>query len=197
MAKRKRRKQMTVAVPAIERIRNSVLERQRLGHGTATVERLMQAGHDGHELTPPTRATPAGVQRIIEAPLDRQWKTGAISQREFEAGDKLRALAYLAAIDPAGCGVDWNAAGGGGRSGKVPAMFTSQHIADARIDYRRVERAISGIVWRVLNLALIRETSLADLGQSVFGRQDRREAAVAGAAAFQVALGSLADWFGT
>ena len=185
-----------------ETTQKMVAERERLDspdhdkqrRGSATVLRLLKAGEDGFETTPANREAPAGVQRIIAAPLDRLWKTGGITQREYEAGDRYRADAYMAAIDPGAMTVDWSATGGG-FSSKVPAMFTSQQLADARIRWRRIEERIprQSVVSTVLFLALIKERSLEEIGRSVFARHDQREAAVAGHAGIRVALASLAD----
>jgi hypothetical protein len=191
MAKRKRRVKMAVTLAdPVDRVRRVVGEAERMKRGSATVERIMRAGTEALEVTP------AGIQRISQAPLDRLWRAGIITTREFEAGDRFRATAYLAAIDPGTMGVDWGAAGGGGRSARVPSMFTAQHIADARLDFRAAEKAIRGIVWRVLKLGLVDELALVEIGETVFARRDRREAAVAGSAGFQVALGACADYFG-
>jgi hypothetical protein len=187
---KKVRKMLAAQMAPAERVRRAVGERERTRQGTATVQRILKVGEDGLEVTT------TGVQRLNQAPLDRLWHAGVIIRREFDAGDKLRALAYLAAIDPAAGSVNWSAAGGGGRSAKVPSMFTNQDIADARVDFRRIEKAISGIVWRVLYLALIKEIGLADVGESVFARHDAREARAAGTAGFQTALGAAADYFG-
>jgi len=181
--------------PETDHIRRVVSERERIGRGTATVERIMRAGPDALETTPPTQDEPAGVQRITQAPLDRLYRAGTISTREFQAGDRFRTLAHLAAIDPAAAGVDWGATGGG-RAGKIPSMFASQRVADARLDLRRAEKAIRGVVWTVLWLGLVKELPLEEMGRSVFARRDAREASVAGAAALQVALGAVADYLG-
>lgn len=165
-----------------------VAERERTGKQTATADRLLRAGEGAYEVTP------GDVQRILVAPLDRLFKDGRITAREHDTGDWFRALAYMAAIDPGTMSVDWNQAGGGGASAKVPAVFTSQRIADARIEYRRLEKAIRGVIWIVLRKALIHEHSLAEIGRAVFGHDNDRDARAAGAAGFRMALAALADW---
>lgn len=162
-------------------------ERTRLGKTTSTVERIMHAGPDALE------HTRAGVQRIVEPPLDRLHKQGFIVRAEFEAGDRYRADAYLAAIDPAAGSVDWNAAGGGGRSAKVPTVFSSQIIADARIRFRDIESRISGAVRIVARLALVKELPTYEIGASVFGYRDRKDAEVAGRVATRMACAALVD----
>ena len=137
---------------------------------------------------------PGKVQRIIAAPLDRMWKDGRISQREFEAGDKLRADAHAAAIDPAAGSVDWNRAGGSSGS-RVPSMFQSQAVADARLRFRDAEKKITGLVWDVLKQTLIHENPLEDVGHVLFAVGQNREAHCAGLGAFRVALGTLADYY--
>lgn len=176
-----------------ERLQRAVSERERVGHTSATVERLLKAGEDAIETTPPSREAPGGVQRVTEAPLDRLHRAGEILEHEFNAGDRFRADAYLAAIDPGAKTVDWNAAGGGGFSAKVPIMFSSQNMADARIRHRRIKERVHGVIWTVAELALIKELPFVAMGQSVFGRGDPRDAAVAGKTAVRMMLAALAD----
>lgn len=171
-------------------VRHQVAERERTGQGTATAERLLKAGWDGHELTP------TNVQRILAAPLDRLWKERRITAREHDAGETFRSIAYLAAIDPGTMSVNWDMAGGAGWSPKVPVMFSSQKIADARIEWRRLEGAITGMTWTVLRLGLIRELSLVEIGRSVFGEGNDRDARVAGEAGLRLALNVVADAIG-
>jgi hypothetical protein len=169
-----------------------VSERERTGQGTMTAERILKAGPDGVE------TTPANVQRVIAAPLDRLWKRGEITQREYDAGDTFRTDAHIAAIDPGAPSVDWNRAGGGNPNVGVPSMFTSQTIADARSRWRRISDRIPerSVVSTILFLGLIRETSLEEIGRSVFGLRDAKDAALSGKAGFRVALASLADHYG-
>jgi hypothetical protein len=180
----------------------AVSERERLGKGTGTSERLRKVGREGMELVPALPDTdkrgnqmPAGqVQRVLAAPLDRLWKTGFVTQREYNAGDAYRADAYMAAIDPSALTIDWNRTGGG-TSRRVPSMFASQHIADARIRMRNLEQKIPlrSAVSTLLYLALIKEQDFAEIGASMFGLRDRREASVAGRVGLRVALAALAD----
>lgn len=170
-----------------EKVRNRVAERTRAGLTTATVERLIQAGQDGHE------HTQSNVQRITDAPLDRLYRQGFISTAEFDAGDAYRELAYLAAIDPSSGSVNWNQAGGGGRSAKVPSMFTSQHIADARLRLRALDKQLSGVIATVARLALVKEMALTDIGRAVFGYRDRALAECAGRVATRMVCGALVD----
>lgn len=176
-----------------QRLRQQVSERERVGHATATVERLLKAGEEAIEYTPASRGAPGGVQRVSEAPLDRLHRLGEIVEREFNAGDRFRADAYLAAIDPGAKTVDWDAAGGGGGSAKVPIIFSSQHMADARIRHRRIKERVSGVVWTLAELALIKEMPFVHIGQAVFGREHGRDATVAAQAAVRVMLAALAD----
>ncbi len=181
---------MQTQAAEVDRLRRVTAERERTNQGTATVERIMRAGgaaaieYAGRE----------NVQRINAAPLDRLWKDGRISAREFDAGDWLRSLAYLAAIDPGTMAVNWDMAGGGGRSAKVPTMFSTQKIADARIEFRRIERTIRGVVMTTLRLGVIKEREMVEIGRAVFGHGNDRDARVAAAAGLQVALAALADW---
>jgi hypothetical protein len=156
--------------------------------GRATRERLLQAGDGGSE------TDPTGRQRIVAAPLDRLLATGFITQREYDAGDELRADAYLAAIDPGALTVDW-ARTSGGFSARVPSMFSAQHIADARLRHRELRKLITGTVWRTLELAVVLEVDLPQVGRMVFAIGDAREATVATRAALRVALASLADLY--
>jgi hypothetical protein len=191
MAKAKRK--LKVKTPE-QQIAATVAERQRLGLGTATVERLIQAGEGGHEHTPAT-GQQASVQRVTEAPLDRLHRLGFITEAEFDAGDRYRADAYLAAVEPTVGSVDWNSAGGGGRSAKVPSMFGSQAVCDARRRVRAMEARMSGVTRVVATLALVREAHLHEIGQSVFGFRDRKDAAIAGRVATRMACGALVDLY--
>lgn len=173
-------------------LQHTVSERQRVGLGTATAERLAKTGEDGRE------ADPTGRQRIVAAPLDRLWKAGFITQREFEAGDKYRADAYMAAIDPGSLSVDWSRTAGG-TSSRVPTVFTAQHIADARRRIRMVERAIPhrSVVSLLLFFGVVREFGLREIGAQVFGIHDRKDAVLCAKAGLRVALASLADYYGS
>lgn len=156
--------------------------------GRATPERIAHAGDQG------TETAPNGRQRIIAAPLDRLLAAGFIALREFDAGDRLRADAYMAAIDPGALTVDWNRTNGG-FSARVPSVFSTQQVADARLRYRRLRRLIGGAVWETLHLAIIREADLPQIGGELFGIRDRREAIVAARVGIRVALAALADCY--
>ena len=171
-------------------IADTVADRERIGKGTATVERLTMAGKDGIETV-----GKEGTQRIISAPLDRMWKAGDITKREFDAGDEYRTMRYLAGVDPSAPTVDWGAVGGA-FGAKVPSMFSSQLIADERIRWRALSHQVRGVVAVVAELALVRESSFEEIGRAVFGRDKRRDAAVAGHTAVRMMLGSLADRMG-
>lgn len=159
---------------------------QNIANERAIPDRLRHAGPDG------VQVDPTGRQRIVAAPLDRLLASGFITQREFDSGDRLRADAYLAGIEPGAPTVDWSAMPMALR-GRLPSMFSSQHIADARIRFRRLKQAMGGVVWDVLNVALILERDLQTVGQNIFGVRNHGEAVVAGKAGFRVALGALAD----
>lgn len=178
----------TAIDPRLVKARNIVGERERTQRGTATPERLVKAW-EGFE----KNVGKEGVQRLSEAPLDRLWARGAITRSEFDAGDKFRGDAYLAAVDPASGSVDWARAGGGGRSSFVPSMYAAQHVYDARIRFREMEKFFRGVVWTLLKNGLVHEHSLEEIGRAIFARSDRREAAVAGQAGFRTALSALAD----
>ena len=158
----------------------------------ATLERLDKAAEV--EVIEPTHVEPSRRQRVLDAPLDRLWKAGTITQREYDAGDKYRADAYLAAVDPAASTVDWNRTGGG-FSGRVPDVFTSQVLADARIRWRRINERIPerSVVATMLHLGLIMEQGFEEIGRSIFGHLDSREAVIAARAGFRITLASLAD----
>lgn len=177
-----------------EKIAARVVERQRVGLSTATVERLLKVGDDGHEHTPAT-AQQVSVQRVLEAPLDRLHRQGFVTEAEFDAGDSYRADAYLAAVEPTCGSVDWNSAGGGGRSSKVPAMFGAQAVYDARKRHRMIEGRMSGVTRVVATLALVRETHLAEIGSAVFGFADRKEAMIAGKVATRMTCAALVDLY--
>lgn len=191
MARKGKAKMQTEA----EKIANRVAERERTGLGTATLERLLKVGEEGHEHTPATPQHPGGVQRVTEAPLDRLHRQGFITAFEFESGDRYRADAYLAAVEPTIGSVDWNSAGGGGRSSKVPAMFAAQAVYDARKRVRAIDNRMSGVIRVVARLALVKEAGLAEIGTVVFGFGDRKEAAIAGKVATRMACGALVDLY--
>lgn len=171
------RRKKPVSVPAITPVR-------------ATAERLQRAG-DGAIV----EAAPAGPQRIIAAPIDRLLSVGFLTQREHDAGDKLRSDVYLAAIDPAAQRIDWSPDKIAGYTQHVPSMWTSQQVADARIRHRRLRRAINGVVWDVLFLAVVKEREFKEIGRTVFNVGDEREAVVAARAGLRIALGALADFY--
>lgn len=191
---RKGKAKMQIQQTEAEKIASRVAERQRVGLSTATVERLLKVGEDGHEHTQAT-SQQVSVQRVLEAPLDRLHRQGFITEAEFEAADRYRADAYLAAVEPTVGSIDWNSAGGGGRSAKVPAMFGSQEVYDARKRHRAIDSRMAGVTRVVATLVMIRETSLAEVGQTVFGYRDRKDAEVAGRVAARMACGSLMDLY--
>ncbi|MEP0323283.1 hypothetical protein [Bauldia litoralis] len=201
MAKRKPKDtamQVQTEDKARAKVERSVAERLRGGRGTATVERLLQADGGKAKTNPEGYETDStGRQRIVAAPLDRLHKDGKITRREFEAGDKYRADAYLSAIDPTTGSVDWASAGGGGRSSKVPSMFESQHIYDARKRWRDLNDKMKrgSVVSSILYLALIHERSIESIGENIFGAGNHRDARNAGYGGFRVALGALADLY--
>ncbi len=179
-----------------DKTRLRVAERTRAGLTSATVERLLKVGDEG------TEYTQSNVQRLHTGPLDRLWKSGELMHREYHAGDQFRLDQFRAKIDPGAPTVDWGAIGGnfGPRN---PSIFGSQAIAEARIRWRNIVDALGpkprkrpGLVWTVLTLAILSENSIEEIGAKVFGRGDRREARSAGHAGFQVALSSLADYYG-
>lgn len=174
-----------------EQVSRTVAERQRLAKGTATVERLVQAGEGG------TEVDPSGRQRVVAAPLDRLDKQGFITSREFQAGDKYRSDHFVAGLDPSAPTVDWGRAieAGGARS---PSMFNSQRIADTRVDLRHLREKIPdrSIVSSVLFIALVKEQPFIEIGR-LFGISDQREATIAGKVGLRVALAALADVYGS
>lgn len=175
---------------AAEKIVNQVAERERTHRGTATVARLIKAGEGGVEIAR------NNVQRIVSAPFDRMVKDGKLTASERNAGEWYRATTYLAAVDPSTGAVNWDMAGNCGFSPKVPIMFSSQRVADARIELRRMEKAIRGIVATILWLALVKEKPLTEIGRSCFGQHNERDARAAGQAGVRVALAALANWLG-
>jgi len=164
----------------------------------ATPERLRHAGEEGVEVVPamrdrdrPEQITPL-QPKVVSAPLDRMWKDGRITQEEFNAGDRYRSDAYLAAVDPGAGTVDWNRAGSGGNGSRVPSVFSAQVVADARMRWRDSNRAMSELTRIVLAHALIDEHKLEEIGQAVFGFRNHRDAAASGQAAVRMALSGLA-----
>ena len=189
---KKRKDKPTMQIQEADRISRVVAERERRGVSTATRERIAKVGADGVE------HTEAGTQRVNAAPLDRLWRAGTIEQREFEAGDDWRSIAYLAAVDASAMTVDWSRAGGGGRSSRIPPVLTVEAMASASITRRRYEQhfRLGTIVRDVLDRALVHEQSLEEIGRRVFGLANRRDATTAGLGALRASLGALADWQG-
>jgi hypothetical protein len=187
---RKRRKQAApiVAAPA----EGQVEKRLAAGLESATAERLAKAGPDAIEI-----GEASLTQRIIDAPLDRLWKAGTITKREFEAGERFRNDAYLAQIEPSPPSVDVNRTGTG-FGPRPPPAFASQAIADARERFRHIGRKIPerSLVWSFLYLGLVREQGFEALGELLLGRKDRESAVAAAKAGMRVALAALADQYG-
>ena len=169
-----------------------VAKRFAAGLESATPERMAKAGPDGIEI-----GEASLTQRIVDAPLDRLWKTGTITKREFEAGERFRNDAYLAQIEPSPPSVDFNRAGSG-FGPRPPSAFANQAIADARERFRHIGRKIPerSLVWSFLYLGLIREHGFEQLGESLLGRKDRESAVAAAKAGMRVALAALADQYG-
>lgn len=183
---RRKEKAMKQADP-VEKARRIAGERERTGKGGATVERILRAG-DGFEVL----AT--GGHRVTEAPLDRLWSRGAITEREFQAGDQFRTDAFAAKIDPGAAGINWD---GVGRyfGPKMPTMFTAQAVADARIRYRLVVRKLGPSLEAVLDAIVVHEHSPVHVGRTLYGCSGERQAQTVGTAAFRTALGALADHY--
>lgn len=177
---------MTESDLAVDRVR----KREAAGLTSATPERLLKAGEDGYE-----HGQASMVQRIVEAPLDRLYKAGTITRLEYEAGEWFRELAHEAAIEPGAGGTANLDRVDGGSSGGVPAAFRSDRMLQKRREWRGLQRRIPerSLVWTMLYLPLVAEMRLADIGEQVFARRDRKEATVAATAAFRVALAALAD----
>lgn len=174
----------------LDRAEDRVRKRTAANLTSATPERLAKAGSEGYE------HTQTNVQRIVSAPLDRLYKSGLITKREYSAGDRYREDVYLAKVDPSAPSVDWNATGTA-YGPKTPAMFSAQKIADARIRTRAVEKVFSqrSAVRTLLDLGLLKEMNFEDMGAALFPLQDRRELTVAARAGFRVALSALADYY--
>lgn len=182
---------MLDAVSEIDKAADSVRKRGLAGLESATPERMAKAGLDQVEV-----GVASLTQRVVDAPLDRLWKVGAISRREFEAGERYRNDAYLAQIDPSPPTVDPNRAGGG-FGPRTPSAFASQAIADARERWRHIGRRIPerSLVWSILYLGLVREQSLEDIGEALFARRGHEGARAAAQAGLRVALAALADQY--
>lgn len=181
------------AVSPLRAMRHTVREKVRLGQSTATAERLVKVDEDAIE-TLPADARGKVEQRINAAPLDRLDKAGRITKREFEAGDRYRKDAFKARIDPGAPSVDFASTQSFGQQ-KVPAVFVSQGIADARVRWRQTDKAMRGIVKEILELGLIQEVSLVQIGESVFGMDNERDSRSTGYSGFRTALAALADYY--
>lgn len=169
-----------------------VAERERIGRQSATPERMVKAGLENVEV-----GVASNVQRVTDAPLERMRKAGAITDREYRAGEMYCDDHHAAAVDPGAPTVDWNAVGGG-FGPRTPSMFASQAVADARERWRRLERAFPGrsLVAAVLKNALVHQHSFTDLGNLILPpSKDRKEMITAGKAALRMALAAAADHY--
>lgn len=175
---------------ADRRIALIVSERERLGRGTATPERLEKLPLDSVEVT--TDQT----QRVLTGPLQRLHKMGALTHREYWAGHQFQSDHYESHVDPGPPTVDLNATSSRPAS-RSPSMFANQAIADARLRWRSTGRAFHhhGLLWNLLLNALVSEHTLEQLGHDFFGHRDRRDARAAAKAAFRTALSALADHY--
>ena len=165
-----------------------VAERERTGRGTATVERLTKPNAE-------VETTQSGVQRVSESPLELLWKDARITRREYQAGEKYAEEHYIAGLDPSPSSVNWDATGGG-FGPKAPSMYSSQRIADARLNWRKLEKDMRGLNKAVLDHALIHREPFAAIGGDLFGERNEHYARAAGRVAVRMALSSLADYFG-
>lgn len=183
---------MQVAVDTdLQRAKNIASERERTHQGTATPERIARAGA-GFE----KNVGREGAQRMVEAPLDKMFKSGRLGRDLFEAGDRFRGEAYLAAVNPGALTIDWRRAGGGGnKSNFVPAMFEHHHMTDASNRLNNMRKDLHGSTWNLLFDALVHEYSLEQIGLTHFGRNDKRQASAAGDAGLRVALCALSTWY--
>jgi hypothetical protein len=135
-------------------------------------------------------------QRIIAGPIDRMFKRGELEGREFSAAEQFRKTHYTAQIAGPASRSDHTTPSGSRRD--IPAVFRSQFIADARLEWREVVKAFkkNSVVWAVLRAAAIDETPLEQIGHDIFRCIDRREARAAARAGIRTALGALADHYG-
>ena len=164
-----------------------------LQSATVTPERASHLPVDSLEAIEQTGTTEK-IQRVMAAPLDREHRRGRITSREFQAGDKCRQDAHTAKIDPAAPSVDWNMLGGnfGPRS---PSAFQSQSIMDARHRHRDMKKGLSGLAVAIVDVVIVHENQLEDVGRGLFGYSNFRDARAAGFGALRVALGELATFY--
>lgn len=180
--RRKKRKMAETAAVA-EATKNRPWTRGEI----ATPERDLKAG--AH-----LDVSATGVQRISDAPFDWMAVRGLITFRQTEAGERFRNIALIARAEPSPGSVDWNSSGVA-FGPKIPSMFTSQAIADARGRYRNAVAAVGPHLEPILDAVLIREHNLETSGKVVCGYRDRRAAIAAAGTLLRVALDTLADHF--
>lgn len=174
----------------VRRARNIAGERERLGQGTATPERIVKAG-EGFE----RHVGKQGAQRVVSGPLDRMYLSGKLTRTEYEAGDKFRVDAYLSAMHGNLPSIDWGRVGGGSDPAwRVPSVVTNISRIDASNRLHNAHRALHEPIWTILVDGCVHEDTLEDIGKNVFGRRSR-DAAAAGDAGFKVALSALSAWY--
>jgi hypothetical protein len=155
--------------------------------GSGSVEVVETKDKDGRRLQ---------TQRVTTAPLDLLKKRGLLTNREFAAGERYRRDHFQSKVDPGPSSADWGASGGS-FGPRTPSAFQSQPIADARARYREVGKKASGAVKNILILALEQEHNLSYIGKVMFGIHNDRDARIAGFVGLKVALGALADIYGS
>lgn len=141
----------------------------------------------------------AGRDRSNEAtvlsdgcPLMKLHKRGAISDKQYDAGEKYYAHWYLSGLLPPTTGA-YNPAGVGGieRSG----MPGTEKQADHRMRYRKASEAIGEQHMGVLSKIVLYNFEPWEYSEDRFGWTNRRTAQGAGTGALINALDALADYY--
>lgn len=156
-----------------------------------------QARHRYEEIDPATidsREQPIGrtKRNLSGTPLDRYRQRGGIDERQWRAGDRLRADHFLAGLQPRVVqSYSLGASGGGEAAWQIPA---SERQAVARARLRHALAAVGPRLASILLAVVCHERPAGGIGGD-FGRSGRN-AEVAGMTLLALALDVLADGYG-
>lgn len=128
-----------------------------------------------------------------DCPIDDYRERGTITERQFQAGDRLWWNLYHAGLAPK---VTANLLGMGGSGECTYGMAVTERQADARKAVREARCAVGSRLWSVLSLVVWGEFAASAWAQSSGGVKDDRDARTAGMLALRLALDTLADHWG-
>lgn len=150
-----------------------------------TGERLLYAGEDGRARSQRTYGQRVTTQR----PVDRYLRRGWISQRQWQAAERIAALWHLAGLEPR-VTASWSPSTQATALGNV-GMAASERQAHARMELRRVLSRCGGQIGAAVVVAVVCDREAAS---SWAARM--HWPAEQGLGALKVALEAAADDFG-